>query len=30
MALSLFTTASFAADKTYTMADVTANKVVKI
>ena len=30
MALSLFTTASFAADRTYTMADVTANKVVKI
>lgn len=30
MALSLFTTASFAADKTYTMADVTATKSVKI
>ena len=30
MALSLFTTASFAADKTYTMADVTSTKVVKI
>lgn len=30
MLLSLFTTASFAADKTYTMADVTAVKGVKI